>query len=169
MSDYNTTDRELGWDDQIENDGGAFEVLPEGDYSFTVEKFERARHTGSDKVPPCNKAVLTLSVTDGTHSGTVMVNLFLYSKFEWKLCQFFTAIGQRKHGEAIRMNWNAVPGAAGVCKVKIRKWTGTDGKERESNEVDTFYDPAEAPAVGNGGFAEAPKDTSLPNGWGSSF
>lgn len=169
MSDYTTTDRELGWDDQIENDGGPYEVLPEGDYSFQVEKFERARHPGSDKIPPCNKAVLTLSVTDGTHSGTVMVNLFLYTKFEWKLCQFFTAIGQRKHGEAIRMNWNNVPGATGVCRVKIRKWTGNDGKQRDGNEVDTFYAPEDAPVVGNGGFTEAPKDTELPTGWGAGF
>ena len=50
---------ELGWDDEIQNEGG-YEVLPEGDYTFRVEKFERARHAGSEKIPPCNKAILTL-------------------------------------------------------------------------------------------------------------
>ena len=33
---------ELGWDDEIQNEGG-YEVLPEGDYTFRVEKFERAK------------------------------------------------------------------------------------------------------------------------------
>lgn len=90
-------------------------ILPEGDYDFVVKKFERARHGGSEKIPACNKAVLTLAVSSAGANGEVPVSLFLYSKFEWKLCQFFTAIGQRRHGEAIRMNWGAVPGAAGAA------------------------------------------------------
>lgn len=143
MSEYDTTAREMNWDDEIQNDGGPFQVLPEGDYDFRVEKFERARHGGSDKIPPCNKAILTLSVTNGESSGPVQTNLFLYSKQEWKLCQFFTSIGQRRHGEAIRMNWGQVPGSTGRCHVGIRKWVGNDGKEREGNEITEFYEPAE--------------------------
>ena len=38
------------------------------------------------------------------------VNLFLLKRFEWKLCQFFTSIGLRQHGEKLRMNWAAVTG-----------------------------------------------------------
>ena len=43
-------ERELGWDDEIEKDGPEFVLLPEGDYSFEVVGFERARHKmrGSD-------------------------------------------------------------------------------------------------------------------------
>lgn len=147
MSDYENTSQEMGWDDEIQNDGSPFEVLPEGDYRFRVEKFERARHGGSEKIPACNKAVLTLAVSDGVHSGTVQTNLFLFRRFEWKICQFFTAIGQRKHGETIRMNWSMVPGSTGVCHVGTRKWKGNDGKEREGNEITEFYDPKEAPDV----------------------
>ena len=51
-------ERELGWDDEIENDGPEFIVLPEGDYSFKVIDFERARHPGSEKLPACNKAIV---------------------------------------------------------------------------------------------------------------
>ena len=29
--------KELGWDDQIENEGQEFELLPEGTYEYTVE------------------------------------------------------------------------------------------------------------------------------------
>lgn len=142
---WNTADREFGWDDEIQNDGQGFRLLPEGDYTFTVKKFERARHSGSDKIPPCNKAVLTVEVSRQDAAGIVPVTLFLHSKFEWKLCQFFTAIGQRRHGETMRMNWNAVPGACGSCHVGVRTWTGNDGKERENNEITEFYDPAERP------------------------
>ena len=39
-------DRELSWDDEIEKDSGEFILLPEGDYEFTVESFERARYQG---------------------------------------------------------------------------------------------------------------------------
>lgn len=109
MSEYNTTSREFGWDDEIQQDGHSFQVLPEGDYNFTVKKFERARHGGSEKIPACNKAILTVAVSSAEASGDVLTNLFLHSRFEWKLCQFFTAIGQRKRGEAMRMNWGGCP------------------------------------------------------------
>lgn len=94
-------ERELGWDDEIEKDGPEFVLLPEGDYSFEVVGFERARHNGSEKLPACNKAVLTIRLTsdDGEKSTTIKHNLFLHSKTEGMLCAFFTAIGQRKKGE----------------------------------------------------------------------
>lgn len=146
MSQYDSTPREFGWDDEIQRDE-SFQVLPEGDYRFTVTRFERARHSGSEKIPACNKAVLTLSVSGPEASGEVQTILFLHSKFEWKLCQFFTAIGQRRPGEAMRMNWGAVPGSSGMCRVGVRKWAGNDGKEREGNEINEFYDPEAAPAA----------------------
>ena len=144
MSEY-TTEREFGWDDEIQNDGNPFQVLPEGDYTFDVEKFERARQNATDKMPACNKAVLTLSLSNAEAKGTLKTNLFLHSRYEWKLCQFFKAIGQRQHGEAMRMNWNAVPGASGTCRVETRPWKDRSGKEREGNEIAEFYDPQERP------------------------
>ena len=99
MNQYDSTSREFGWDDEIQRDD-TFQVLPEGDYRFTVTRFERARHSGSEKIPACPKAVLTVAVSNAGASGEVQTNLFLHSKFEWKLCQFFVSIGQRKHGEA---------------------------------------------------------------------
>ena len=94
----------------------------------------------------CPKAELTIKIHDPEGDVTVNENLFLNRKAEWKLCQFFTAIGQRKHGETLRMNWNAVKGAKGRCKVGIRKWTGNDGKEHENNEITAFLEPSE-PAI----------------------
>lgn len=162
MSEFDNQPRELAWDDEIQNDGGSYEVLPEGDYAFRVDKFERARHSGSNKIPPCNKAILTLSVFGEEATGTIQTNLFLYSKFEWKLCQFFTAIGHRKHGETLRMNWPSVPGSTGTCHVGIRKWTGNDGKEHEGNEITEFYDPAEDPTRPAGGSSDS---SAAPGGY----
>ena len=41
--------REFGWDDVIQNDGQEFEPIPEGDYDFVIDKFERSRSSGSAK------------------------------------------------------------------------------------------------------------------------
>ena len=139
----NRNDIPMGWDDEIENDGEGFRILPEGEYSFTVEGFTRGRHEGSAKMQPCPKAELTICIHDKDGDVTVNHNLFLNRKCEWALCAFFTAIGARKHGETLRMNWNAVKGKNGRCKVGIRKWTGNDGKEHEANEIVKFLEPDE--------------------------
>ena len=140
------SEREFGWEDTIQNDS-TFEVLPEGDYTFTVKSFERGRHNGSEKLPPCNKAVLKIEVSDGIKSTTLEHNFFLHSKTEGMLCSFFNAIGQRQHGQAMKMNWGKVQGATGRCKLGIRKWTGNQGQTMESNQIVRFYEAAEAAAA----------------------
>lgn len=142
----NVNDVAMTWDDEIQNDGEGFRVLPEGEYDFTVTDFTRGRFEGSAKMAACPKAELTIKIHDPDGDVTVSENLFLNRKAEWKLCQFFTAIGHRKHGETLRMNWNAVKGAKGRCKVGVRKWTGNDGKEHENNEITAFLEPPEPAA-----------------------
>lgn len=148
----NTYDRELSWDDEIEHDGESFTLLPEGDYAFRVLSFERARHLGSAKLPPCNKAEMKIQLESPEGKAVVTHNLFLHTKTEGLLCAFFTSIGQRKHGERLRMNWGAVVGSSGRCKVSIYTYTGKDGKEHKVNQIDRFYEPEggtapEKPAV----------------------
>lgn len=144
----NEIEREFGWEDSIENDGAEYVLLPAGDYDFEVTGFERARHGGSEKLPPCPKAVLTIKLIGSEAESTVMHNLFLHSKCEGMLCAFFTAIGQRKKGERVTMNWNAVIGARGRCKVKVESWTDNDGNIRQSNRIQKFYEPEEGQASG---------------------
>lgn len=140
-------DHELGWDDEIEKDTD-YILLAEGDYSFTVESFERARHNGSEKLPACNKAIVYLKVkgrdVESGREGEVTIRhqLFLHSKTEGMLCAFFTGIGQRKKGERMKMNWNLVPGSTGKAKIGIREYNG-----RKFNEVKKFYDPADTPVA----------------------
>jgi hypothetical protein len=132
-------ERELGWDDEIEKEGGNFVLLPAGDYNFTVEKFERGRFQGSEKMPPCNQAKLTLTIHSPEHGdATVFHNLMLHTKTEGFLSNFFTSIGQKKPGEKLRMNWNTVTGAKGRCKV-VQNQYKSKGEDRVNNQIDTFY------------------------------
>lgn len=135
---------ELGWDDSIENDGPDFVILPEGDYDFEVIEFERGRHGGSEKLPPCNKAVIHIKIEGEEGVSIIRHNLFLHSVTEGLLCAFFTGIGQRKKGEKITMNWNKVVGSKGRAKVGIRTWINDSGEEKVFNEITRFYEPEEA-------------------------
>ena len=136
MEDY----RELDWDDQIEDDSPEFIILPPGDYDFEVTDFERGRHQGSDNLPPCNKAIVYLRIEGKEGATTIKHQLFLHTKTEGLLCAFFTAIGHRKKGEQITMNWDKVVGSKGRAKIGIRKWTNKDGETFEFNEVKRFYE-----------------------------
>jgi hypothetical protein len=137
-------ERELDWDDEIENDSPDFILLAEGEYPFEVYDFERDRHPGSEKLPPCNKAVLKLKVF-GENGESVIIkhNLFLHGKTEGLICAFFTAIGHRKHGEKLKMNWNKAIGCRGRAKIGIRKYKPEGKEERQYNEVLRFFDPPE--------------------------
>jgi hypothetical protein len=145
MSDnYQDIGREIGWDDPIENDGPEFVILPAGDYDFEVVKFERGRHSGSEKLPACNKAVVSIRI-EGKEGVTVIDHkLFLHTKTEGMLCAFFIGIGQRKHGERVTMNWNQVVGAKGRCKLGTREWTNDKGEKLIFNDIKKFYEPEEA-------------------------
>lgn len=159
MENYNQNNGyELGWDSEIEKDSPDFTLFPEGDYDFKVTKFERGRYDGGEKLPPCNMAVLTIELSDMDKNKTTLTHrLYLHSATEGLLCAFFTAIGARKHGERVAMNWNLVPGAAGRCKVGIRKYKAKDGSERTVNEIKRFYEPgAQAAQSGGGGAGYVP-------------
>lgn len=139
--------RELGWDDEIQQES-SFMLLPEGDYRFTVEKFDRARHSGSEKIPPCNKAIVSFRVFDGKGNSVLITeNLFLHTSMEWKLSEFFASIGMKQKGEKARMNWNEVYGKSGVCHVKIRSYKKKDGSDGRANQIDKLYPTYDHPQI----------------------
>lgn len=155
MNNQNGIDREFGWDDVIQNDSSGAVLLPEGDYDFVIRSVERARHGGSAKLPPCNKAILTLDLSDAAGNlGQLRHNLFLHSKCEGLLCAFFLAIGLRQHGEPLRMRWDIV-GRRGRCRISQRSYTGNDGSERKTNDVERFLEPPAGPALAASGAAPA--------------
>lgn len=143
---------ELSWDDVIENDSPEFVILPDGDYNFEVVDFERGRHNGSEKLPPCNKAIVHIRIEGKEGISTIKHQLFLHTITEGMLCAFFAGIGQRQKGERLKMNWSTVVGSQGRCKVGTRKWTNDEGKEMTFNEIKKFYEPAEKPSFKPGMF-----------------
>lgn len=129
--------RELGWDDEITVDD-EFVLLPEGDYRFRVEDVERARHPGSENLPACNKAIVSLRVFSDLGDVTLKNNLFLHSKTERMLSQFFTCIGMKKKGEPLKMDFKGAIGKEGKVKVGTREYNGN-----KYNEVKRFLRPEE--------------------------
>lgn len=148
----NQMDRELQWDDTIEKESSDFVLLPEGDYNFVVDSFERGRHGGSEKLPSCNKAILKLRVESDKGTALITHNLFLHTKTEGLLSAFFESIGQKKKGEKMTMNWSHVPGATGRVKVGIHTYVNKDGEERQSNDIKKFYPKEDKPAFTAGTF-----------------
>ena len=111
----------------------------------TNRLFDRVRFNGSEKMGPCWEADLNISVHDKDGDVEVKDRLFLHRKAEWKLSQFFIAIGQKKHGEPLKMNWNLVPGATGRLVIKHRKGTGQYA-DKEYNQIDKYLEPEEPKA-----------------------
>ena len=72
----------IGWDDPVEK-GQDYILLPEGEYDFVIESFERSWFDGSEKAPACTKAELKLKVE--TPEGICILNesLLLYNKMQW--------------------------------------------------------------------------------------
>ena len=149
----------MGWDDILENDGQEFVILPEGDYTFTVTGFERGQFPGGPKIPACPKATVTLSIDNDHGVATCRTDFFLYRTVEWRMAAFFRAIGQKKHGERLAMDWNRVVGSRGRAHFKPRTYTDRDGNERQANDVERFYDWEEKYfPVGEAKFAEVSGD-----------
>lgn len=133
-------ERELRWNDTITKDADEYVILPAGDYDFYVERFERARHEGSEKIPPCNKAILYIKVAAPNGDNvTIMHNLLLHSKMEGMLAAFFSSIGQKKKNQPLSMNWNTVPGSSGRCKIAPKEYNGNT-----YNEIKKFYPKEES-------------------------
>jgi hypothetical protein len=133
----------LGWNDDFEAQESSFVLLPEGDYAFEITKIEKARHSGSEKVPPCNKAIVTFCV-HAQQGDTYITENYLLIDLDWarrKMTEFFSAIGfAEKGGQRVRMHWgNDLIGRRGVCHVAPRKYKNNDGDERETNDLKKLY------------------------------
>lgn len=141
--------RELGWDDMITKEGGDFEPVPEGDYEFVIDRYERSRSKGEGKLPPCNMAVVYFVIRDRDREITIRENFLLHSSLEWKLSELFRSVGMKKEGEPLRMNWADLPGKKGKAKVGLKP--GIKDPNKKFNYIDKLY-PYEAPKFQAGRF-----------------
>lgn len=130
------------WDSEISVDGQDFTPLPEGDYVYEVTDLKKEFFTGSAKVPACPRAALTLKVysEDMSRSVTVYENLLLCAKMEWQISAFLRSIGQKKHGQNVRPQWDHMVGATGVAHFVQETYAGRDGQERVRNSLAKYLD-----------------------------
>lgn len=125
------------WDDEIEKES-SFTLLEPGDYNFTISHFDKGWYDGSDKLPPCNQAIVFFNVYDDKgNKAQLRVNYQLCAVMEWKLSELFKAIGLKKEGQRVRMQWDKVPGATGRCKVI--QVPGTKDPSKMFNQIDSLY------------------------------
>ena len=139
----------LDWDvceaDPDDGSHGGWTLLPEGFYPFRVERMERERYQGSQKMPQCPMAKLTLAVTgaDG-RDAAVQQRLYITRNQLWKVSRFMESVGRGRNGAGkVIVDWDGIEGAAGWVKLKVRSYTGRDGQERQTNDVEWFVKPEE--------------------------
>lgn len=139
----------LDWDvceaDPDDGQHGGWTLLPEGFYPFRVERMERERYQGSQKMPQCPMAKLTLSVTgaDGRDT-TVQQRLYITRNQLWKVSRFMESVGRGRNGAGkVIIDWGGIEGMGGFVKLKVRSYTGRDGQERQTNDVEWFVKPEE--------------------------
>lgn len=140
MENLNNLNEALDWDSTIETDGEEIEVLEPGTHEFEVVNFERARFLGSAKLPECNKAIITVVVPTKKGKARVRFDLILCKSLEWKISAFFRCIGQKKHGQPLKPNWNTVIGSKGEADFINKTYTNKYGEEVTINDISNFHD-----------------------------
>lgn len=135
---YYSDHQEMSWDSEILQDDNS--LIREGDYNALAVNVERGRHNGSERMLPCDKAIVTLRLATEEGPRDFETVLFLHKKTEWVLSSFFRAIGLKKHGEKLKMDWSKVKGSKLRVHMGIRTYKGRDGEEHTANNIDRYYD-----------------------------
>lgn len=137
----------LDWDAEFAaEEGGKSPLLPEGDYWFEIMKLERGRHGGSEKTPPCPKAIVTFKILAPQGEAILTENYFVID-LDWarrKNTELFASIGiasqedveVRKHVKPV---WsNEIAGRRGVCHIAPRTYM-KDGQQHQTNDLKYLY------------------------------
>lgn len=143
----------FGWDDKVDPAEKPRVLLPEGPAMFTVLGWKRDRGQcgkyGVQNVARIKLLVSTL-VEGQDVEAEVDENIWLVQELKWKFLQFFTAIGQRKHGDKGEFvaNWQKIEGETGKCVINHREFEKKDGSKGTAHNIHEFLGPDEAPADG---------------------
>lgn len=132
----------MDWNSPIEDDGQQFVILPEDtEVDCTVIEFEQAFTTAG---APMAKLRIKCVAAEG--KTIVDENLALQKNCEWKLCEFFTALGQRVHGQRIVPDWEKVLGAKFRAVLKKEPWKSNPDKF--NNKIKRYLEPVLAADAG---------------------
>lgn len=130
-------------------DDNTFDVLPDGDYHFTVDSHEIDYYSGnSTKIPPNTQQVICHLAIPYEKDGEIKTakvknTLNIYSKGLWAVRQFVECIGMVPEKGKASIDMDRIDGMTGVCSIT----TGTSSKGNEFNNVGMFYPPSKAPRV----------------------
>ncbi|WP_373790635.1 hypothetical protein [Jeotgalibaca porci] len=130
----------LGWDTGFIAEESTFVLLPAGEYQFTVTGMERKIYDGKSQNIPNGApyAELSIKISGEAGSTTIKERLYMMKKFQWKLTEFFSAIGQTPViGQPFNPNWSLVVGSQGRAKVEINNYI-SKGEERQNNQIKEF-------------------------------
>lgn len=143
MSENNGAEKgtAVNWDDRVEapKEGNVSALLPAGNYPFTITKFERGRHEGSDKIGPCPMAIITFEVDGGDLGSAWLVRRFyLNTKTLGFICELLNSLGVRRHGEPLDLSVlsASLVGMCGECHVKQKEYQG-----EKQNDIKNFLEP----------------------------
>lgn len=136
-------DEFMRWDDEIENDAEMeFVTLPEGDYRFMMQEYEKAIYNGSStKIGlGCPMVIVKLKIFSDKGNANVQDRLYMNKNLEWKLSSFFRSLGMKKHGQKFKMDFDAAIGKEGMCHIKLTQSSGADGQPKTFMNVDRYID-----------------------------
>lgn len=132
------SDANLAWDSEVSQES-EFNLMPDNsEVSFEVTAFERAL---TKKGAPMAKLTLKCTNLESKASSTVKDTLVLMRSCEWKICQFFTCVGLRKHGDKGIPKWDALVGAKGMARLGIEEWQSQQGDTFERNIIKNYLSP----------------------------
>lgn len=135
----------IGWGDSFVAEESGFKLFEAGEYPFVVTGFERKIYDGnSDKIQNGTPfAEIEMEFTGPLGTTKVTDRLYMVKKWQWKLTQFFTGIGQAPIvGQPFSPNWGKVIGSNGTAELSINKYTSSkSGKEVQNNQVDNYLEP----------------------------
>lgn len=139
MSEFNINNLTL--------DDNSFEVIPDGDYHFTVVSHEVGYAT-SDKMPPNTQRITCYLeipyIKDGElKAAKVRNNLHVYAKAFFAIRQFVECIGMVLGKGRVQIDLEKMDGMTGICRLESRE----SNNGNEYNTVSTFYAPSKAPVV----------------------
>jgi len=135
---------DLDWDSTIDADEQQYEVIPEGDYSYIVDRVEKSFvGDSSEKYAGKKMAIVYFNIqVPGQEEVAVKENFILHSNFAWKIGSLLVSAGIKKKGEAISgNNWNKLPGSRGRCHVI--QTASKRNPDQKFNNIQKFYEPSD--------------------------